>query len=76
LENLEIPQVSMPGHKEQLKMMLLAQGSLESQKTGGFISSVLNKTFEVILLKKKALRIAVPVDVVIAGRLDLSSTLY
>ena len=61
LENLETPQVSMPGHKEQLKMMLLAQGSLEPQKTGGFISSVLKKIFEVILLKKKVLRIAVPV---------------
>ena len=61
LENLETPQVSMPGHKEQLKMMLLAQGSLEPRKTGGFISSVFKKTFEVILLKKKALKIAVPV---------------
>ncbi|HSL87430.1 MAG TPA: YusW family protein [Bacteroidales bacterium] len=61
IDNLEMPQVTMPGHKEQLKLMLLAHGSPESRRSGSFISSALNKTIGVIMLKKSALRIAVPV---------------
>ena len=55
LENLELPQVDMPKHKENLKMQLLAWHSLEANKNSGFISSLLINTVEVIRMKKKAL---------------------
>ena len=65
LEGIELQQISMPGHREQLKMMLLAQGQLKSQKTGGRFHSF----FDMFMLKNKALRIAVPVVLLLLAAL-------
>ena len=76
MANMEMLEVSMPGHKEQLKKMLLAQGSLDSQRSGNFLSSALNKTIGVILLKKRALAIAVPIMVLLVAVMAYQSLVF